>query len=57
MLDKRVKKTFYVSNELVKRIKIKSAVDETTETEIINKILESYFNEEGKDYTLKKEMK
>ena len=57
MLDKRVKKTFYVSNELVKRIKIKSAVDETTETETINKILESYFNEDGKDYTLKKEMK
>ena len=57
MPDKRVKKTFYVSNELVKRIKIKSAVDETTETEVVNKILESYFNEEGKGYALKKEIK
>lgn len=57
MSDKRVKKTFYVSSELVKRIKIKSAVDETTETETINHILKSYFNDEGKGYTLKKEMK
>ena len=53
----RVKKTFYVDAELVKKIKIKSAVDETTETETINHILENYFNAEGKGYTLKKEIK
>lgn len=57
MPEKRVKKTFYVDAELVKKIKIKSAVDETTESETINNILEYYFNQEGKDYTLKKEIK
>lgn len=57
MTDKRVKKTFYVDAGLVKKIKIKSAVDETTESETINHILEDYFNQEGKSYTLKKEIK
>lgn len=57
MTDKRVKKTFYVYSGLVKKIKIKSAVDEASETETINNILEYYFNQEGKDYTLKKESK
>lgn len=57
MTDKRVKKTFYVDAELVKKIKIKSAVDEATETETVNHILENYFNAEGKGYTLKKEIK
>lgn len=54
---KRIKKTFYVESELVKRIKIKSAVDEASETETINTILEYYFNQEGKGYALKKESK
>ena len=52
---KRIKKTFYVESELVKRIKIKSAVDEVSETETINTILEYYFNQDGKGYALKKE--
>lgn len=54
---KRIKKTFYVESEFVKRIKIKSAVDEVSETETINTILEYYFNQEGKGYALKKEIK
>ena len=52
---KRIKKTFYVESELVKKIKIKSAVDEVSETETINAILKYYFNQDGKGYALKKE--
>ena len=52
---KKIKKTFYVESELVKRIKIKSAVDEVSETETINTILKYYFNQDGKGYALKKE--
>ena len=51
--EKRVKKTIYVNENLIKRIKIKSAVDGETESNTINSILESYFSKEGQRYIVK----
>ena len=53
-MEKKTKKTFYINAELVKKIKIKSAVDENTETETVQKILTEYFSVEGQEYKIKK---
>lgn len=55
MNKETIKKTLYIDSELVKKIKIKSAVDETTETNVVNEILENYFKKDGQKYSLKKE--
>ena len=52
--EERAKKTFYINPEFVKKIKIKSAVDEKTETETVNEILNEYFSVEGQEYKIKK---
>lgn len=52
----KIKKTFYVNSDIVKFIKIKSALDESTETDTINFILGDYFNEHQNKYSfLRKE--
>lgn len=52
----KTKKTFYIHSELVKLIKIKSAIDVTTETDVVNSILGDYFNEHQNKYSfLRKE--
>ena len=48
--SEKTKKTYYIDSELVKKVKIKSALDETTETEVINIILKDYFKEKGDKY-------
>lgn len=48
---KKIKKTFYLDPHLVKLIKIKSAIDETSETHSINSILSDYFNGRTKEYS------
>lgn len=50
-----VKKTFYVDADLVKRIKIKSAVDSESESQVVDEILRDYFSQKGQEYILKSE--
>lgn len=53
----RTKKTFYINSDLVKLIKIKSALDETTETDAINFILRDYFSEHKNEYSFSQKKK
>ena len=53
----KIKKTFYINSDLVKFIKIKSALDESTETDTINFILGDYFNEHQKEYSFSQKKK
>lgn len=46
----KIKKTYYIENDIVKKIKIKSALEEATETETINIILKEYFSKKGDKY-------
>lgn len=54
---KRIKKTFYVDSELVKLIKIKSAMDENTETDTMNFILSDYFSKHKNEYSFSQKKK
>ena len=38
-----VKKTMYVEKELIKQLKLKAIVEESNESETLNKILSEYF--------------
>lgn len=52
----KTKKTFYIESDLVTLVKIKSAIDGTTETDAVNFILSEYFNGSGEKYSfLRKE--
>lgn len=55
--NEKVKKTFYIDSELVKLIKIKSALDENTETDTMNFILSDYFSEHKNEYSFSQKKK
>lgn len=54
---KKIKKTFYIESNHVKNIKIKSALDETTETDTLNFILSNYFKEHNTEYSFPQKKK
>lgn len=41
--SEKIKKTYYIENDLIKQVKIKAAIEETTETDTINSIVKEYF--------------
>lgn len=43
--NKTVKKTVYINEDLVKKIKLESVLEDSNFTKTLNKILESYFKE------------
>ena len=49
--ETKVKKTFYIDNDLVMKIRIKSAVDDASDTHTVNSILGEYFKEQGEKYS------
>lgn len=55
--NEKIKKTFYIDSELVKLIKIKSAIDENTETHTVNFIVGEYFKESQNKYSFPRKEK
>lgn len=47
----KVKKTFYIDEDLVQQIRIKSAVDNSSDTSTVNFILGEYFKAQGNKYS------
>lgn len=47
----KVKKTFYIDDEIAMKIRIKSAVENTSDTNTVNSILGEYFSGQGKKYS------
>lgn len=49
----KIKKTYYIDSDIVKKLKIKAVVENKTETEVANEILKEYMEKEGDKYTIK----
>lgn len=49
--ETKVKKTFYIDEDLAKKIRIKSAFDDSSDTATVNSILGEYFMQEGNKYS------
>lgn len=47
----KVKKTFYIDDDLVMKIRIKSAIEDTSDTNTVNSILGEYFTQQGNKYS------
>lgn len=50
----KIKKTYYIDSDIVKKLKIKAVVENKTETEVANEILKEYMSKKGDSYTVKK---
>ena len=42
-----IKKTVYIDKDLIKKLKLKAVMDDSTESKTLNKILAEYFNVKG----------
>ena len=49
-MKSKIKKTVYIHQEIAKKIKIKSAVETKTESQVLDEILREYFNKKGQEY-------